>query len=171
MEKQRFDREYLDARKGNDSSNKYPDTRVIRAKLPKLEVRKFDGKPEQWQEFWDGFENSVHSNPNLSAIDKFSYLRGLVEEPAKTAIAGFALTSANYEAALELLKRRFGKKENIQKAHINELMKAAPVPSARDTAKLRKLHDTVETHHRGLQTLNVEPSTYYLFSHSRSSDY
>ena len=137
-----------------------PDTRVIRAKLPKLEVRKFDGKPEQWQEFWDGFENSVHSNPNLSAIDKFSYLRGLVEEPAKTAIAGFALTSANYEAALELLKRRFGKKENIQKAHINELMIVAPVQSARDTAKLRKLHDTVETHHRGLQALNVEPSTY-----------
>ena len=50
-----------------------PDTRVIRAKLPKLEVREFDGKPEQWQEFWDGFENSVHSNPNLSAIDKVRF--------------------------------------------------------------------------------------------------
>ena len=83
-----------------------------------------------------------------------------MEEPAKTAISGFALTSANYEAALGLLKRRFGKKENIQKAHINELMKVAPVPSAQDTAKLRKLHDIVETHHRGLQPLKVEPTTY-----------
>ena len=71
VEKQRFDREYLDERKGNDSSNKY--SRSLRAKLPKLEVRKFDGKPEQWQEFWDGFENSVHSNPNLSAIDKVRF--------------------------------------------------------------------------------------------------
>ena len=54
-------------------------TRVIGAKLQKLEVRKFNGRPEQWQESWDGFENSVHANPNLSEIVKFSNLRGLVE--------------------------------------------------------------------------------------------
>ena len=39
-------------------------TRVIREKLPKLEVSKFNGRPEEWQELWDGFENSVHANPN-----------------------------------------------------------------------------------------------------------
>ena len=123
----------------NESSSSTISSRVIRAKLPKLEVGKFNGRPEQWQEFWDGFDNSIHSNPNLSTIDKFSYLPGLVEEPAKTAIAGFALTSANYQAAIGLLKRRFGRKENLQKAHINELMKVAPVTSARDSVRLRKL--------------------------------
>ena len=60
--------------------------------------------------------DSIHWNPNLSTIDKFSYLLGFVEEPAKTAIAVFALTLANYEAPLDLLKRRFGRKENIQKS-------------------------------------------------------
>ena len=144
----------------NESSSSTNSSRVIRVKLPKLEVSKFNGRPEKWQEFWDGFDYSIHSNPNLSTIDKFSYLRGLVEEPAKTAIARFVLTLANYEAAIDLLKLRFGRKENIHKAHINELMKVAPVTSARNPVRLRKLYDTVETHHRGLKALGDEPNIY-----------
>ena len=33
-----------------------------RVKLPRLEVRKFSGKLEEWQEFWDSFESAIHSN-------------------------------------------------------------------------------------------------------------
>ena len=36
-----------------------------------------------------------------------NYLRGLVDEPAKSCIAGFALTSAKYKSAVEILKRVF----------------------------------------------------------------
>ena len=43
----------------------------MRAKLPKLEVRHFNTKVDEWQEFWDGYESSIHSNPNLSDVDKF----------------------------------------------------------------------------------------------------
>lgn len=39
-------------------------------------------------------------------------------------------------------------------------MNIAPVTSARDTSKLRKLHETIETHHRGLQALEVDPNIY-----------
>ena len=46
-------------------------TQVIRAKLPKLEVRKFNGRSEEWQEFWDGLENPFYANPTLSEIYKF----------------------------------------------------------------------------------------------------
>ena len=49
------------------------ETRVIRAKLPKLNVSEFDGKPEHWQEFWDGFESSIHSNPKLSCQPSISF--------------------------------------------------------------------------------------------------
>ena len=48
-------------------------------------------------------------------MDKFSCLRGLLLEPARSAITRFALTSANYEAAVELLKNRFGKKDRNPK--------------------------------------------------------
>ena len=40
----------------------------------------------------------------LEEIDKFSYLRGFLVEPAWSAIAAFALTSANYKTAITLNK-------------------------------------------------------------------
>ena len=66
------------------------------AKLPKLEVKKFSGKIQEWQEFWDSFKSAIDSNKSLSAVDKFAYLRSLIVEPARSTITGFALTSANY---------------------------------------------------------------------------
>ena len=49
-------------------------SKTARVKLPKLEVRKFVGKLEEWQEFWDSFESAIHLNDSLSKVDKFSYV-------------------------------------------------------------------------------------------------
>jgi len=46
-------------------------TQKVQVKLPKLEVKRFDGKIEEWQEFWDCYESSIHSNTTLSSVDKF----------------------------------------------------------------------------------------------------
>jgi hypothetical protein len=59
--------------------------------LPRLEVPKFSGKVHEWQEFWDGFSSAIDGNTQLSEVDKFSYLRGLLLEPARSTIQGFAL--------------------------------------------------------------------------------
>ena len=61
----------------------------VKAKLPKLEVKRFNGRLQDWQEFWDSFQSSIDRNENLSAVDKFSYLKSLVQEPARSTIAGF----------------------------------------------------------------------------------
>ena len=132
--------------------------KTARVKLPKLEVRKFVGKIEEWQEFWDSFESAIHLNDSLSKVDKFSYLRGLLVGPARSSIAGFALTSANYESAVELLKNRYGKKPAIQRAHVNELLNVQPVFNERDAQRLRGLYDFLETKHRALQALSYRGS-------------
>ena len=132
----------------------------VRVKLPKLEVKRFNGKIEEWQEFWDCYESSIHSNTALSSVDKFSYLRGLLGGAAKTAISGLALTTANYQVAIDLLKDRFGKAIVIERAHVNDLLNVSPVYHDKDTAGLRRLYDTIEVHHRGLRALNVDASTY-----------
>ena len=77
--------------------------------------------------------------------------------PARSAIAGFALTSANYEAATGLLKRRYGMKNAIQRAHINALLNFEPIYSERETHWLRQMYDFAETKH---QALGVEQDTY-----------
>ena len=35
-------------------------------KIPKLEVRKFDGKLGEWQKFWDSFQSAIDENDSLS---------------------------------------------------------------------------------------------------------
>ncbi|XP_020893196.1 uncharacterized protein LOC110232357 [Exaiptasia diaphana] len=132
----------------------------VHARLPKLEVKRFSGAICEWQEFWDSFESAVHSNDDLGDVDKFNYLRGLLQDSAKAAIAGFSLTSNNYKEAVELLKRRYGKKEVVQRAHMDGLLNAAPVFSDKDMARLRTFCDLVETHFRGLEALKMDSSTY-----------
>ena len=134
--------------------------KTIRAKLLKLEVRKFGGRLQEWQEFRDSFDSAVNQNEGLADVDKFAYLKSLLIEPARSAISRFALTSANYNEAIDLLKRRYGKKNAIQKAHIQELMNIKPVSNDRDTEKLRKLYDTCETNYRGLKALGVNETAY-----------
>ena len=41
-------------------------------RLPKFELKKF-GQILKWQEFWDTFEATIHRNPILQPIDKFTY--------------------------------------------------------------------------------------------------
>ena len=129
-------------------------------KLPKINIDRFNGKIEKWQEFWDCFSSAVDNNEQLSGVEKFSYLRGYLGGQAKAAISGFALTTANYVSAKEILKQRYGKTDVIQRNHIKELLRINPVQSDRDPTKLRALYDAVETHHRGLQALGVASETY-----------
>ena len=82
-----------------------PIKKTVRTKLPKLEVPKFNGKLREWQEFWDSYSSAIHQNDSLEEVDKFTYLRSFLTGQAKSAIAGFALTSANYGAAVELLTK------------------------------------------------------------------
>ncbi|XP_028417494.1 uncharacterized protein LOC114541898 [Dendronephthya gigantea] len=122
---------------GTSPEQATPESSTVRARLPKLEAKRFGGKIEEWQEFWDGFESAIHKNTGLSNVDKFNYLRSLLMGQAKAAIAGVSLTTANYEAAVQLLKKR-----------------------TRDSGRLRHLIDKIETHYRGLEALGVDEASY-----------
>ena len=128
--------------------------------MPKLELKRFSGRPQDWEEFWDGFVSAVHGNEELSTIDKFSYLRHYLEDSAKKVIMGFKLTENNYEAALDLLKQRFAKPSVIKRAHIRDLMNVQAVFNERSVFKMRELYDTVEMHFRGLEALGVDKDSY-----------
>ena len=89
-------------------------------RLPKLDLPHFDGDVLNWSTFWDSFESSIHFNATLTPIQKFSYLKAQLVGIAAQTVAGFALTHANYETAVALLKERFGHPQKI----INSYMKA-----------------------------------------------
>ena len=64
-----------------------------RVKLPKLTLNKFNGEMTSWAPFRDSYESSLHTNSGLFAVDKFVYLRFLLEDSAADAISGLTLTA------------------------------------------------------------------------------
>ncbi|GFR08000.1 uncharacterized protein TNCT_361341 [Trichonephila clavata] len=89
-------------------------------KLPKLTIQKFYGDSSTWLEFWGQFSNAIDNNPNLTHIDKFSYLKSLLGASAHNVVAGFSLSEENYKAAVELLKNRFGRHDLVVNAHMTK---------------------------------------------------
>ncbi|XP_037515398.1 uncharacterized protein LOC119391821 [Rhipicephalus sanguineus] len=68
---------------GNSASTVHAPTNVgnahIGPRLPRLEIKPFNGNIREWTAFWEQFEGTVHSNATLSETDKFHYLRNLPE--------------------------------------------------------------------------------------------
>ena len=86
---------------------------VIRPRLPKLTLPTYKGDVTRWTSFWDSYDSAIHSNTQLSTVDKFNYLHSLLEGPAARSIKGLTLTEANYESAIDLLRKQFGKPQKI----------------------------------------------------------
>ena len=112
-----------------DSSASYSQTnstvsalRSSKSRLPKITLAKFRGDVTQFRSFWDSFESTVHANTELTKIDKFNYLVSLLEGSASRAIAGLPITEENYDAAVDIINKRFGKPQQLISAHMDELL-------------------------------------------------
>ena len=127
---------------------------------PKITLKKFNGDITSWTSFWDSYESSIHLNSELTDIDKFNYLRSLLEHSALEAISGLTLLSANYEEAVAILKKRFGNKQNQITKHMEALLGLEAVTSPRDLKNLCQLYDAVESHVCCLKSLGVTSSSY-----------
>ncbi|XP_065058437.1 uncharacterized protein LOC135686180 [Rhopilema esculentum] len=75
-------------------------------------------------------------------------------------VTGMPMKDENYDIAVNLLKKRFGKQELIQQAHISHLLGLHPVYNDKAVSRLRNLHDEIETHYRGLEALGVNTSSF-----------
>ena len=107
----------------------------------------------------DSFNSAVHKNNNISKIHKFNYLNSLLEGTAALTIQGLTLTAANYDSAIELLKKRFGNTQQIISTHMEELLRL-PVCTGECAQPLRRLYDKLMVHIQGLSSLDIETTQY-----------
>ena len=131
-----------------------------KVRLPKLSLPHFNGDLMKWPTFWDSYDSAIHNNSELTDVDKFNYLRSLLERTALDAVAGLTLSAANYQEAVEILQKRFGNKPLIISKHMETLLSAEPVVSDQSLKELRQLYDRTESHLRSLKSLGVEPTSY-----------
>ena len=122
--------------KKQESKSEVKLKKVVKARLPKIQPKKFDGDPKNWLEFWDSLRGTIHENEDLSECNKFDYLKSFLEGTARSAVAGFTLTEVNYKEATKLLTYRFGREEDISRSHYEELMKLQPVFSDKDMNRI-----------------------------------
>ena len=132
----------------NGSKSKY-------AKLPKLVLKHFPGEPSPWLSFLNSYESSIHTNDDLSHVDKFNYLKTLLKVSAASTIAGLQISTSNYATAVQLLEQRFGNKQVRISSNNDSLLKITNLSYSADLTKLRQNNDKIETYIRGLQALNV----------------
>ena len=115
---------------------------------------KFHGEVTTWMGFWYSYKSAVHDNVNLSKIDKFNYLRSLLQGAASQAIQGLALSSDNYDSTVEILEQRFGKTQQIISAYMEEILKLQPCLTDCPSC-LQFLYDKLSVHVQGLSSLRV----------------
>ena len=145
-----------------ESNTEIEVTAVMKPKLPKITLPRFNGEITKFRAFWDRFQSAVDNNTSISPVDKFNYLHALVERLAARSIQGLQLTEGNYEAAKQILQERFGKMQQVISAHMEELLRL-PVCTGEKTSQLRHIYDKVQVNVRGLEALGVESEQYGSF--------
>ncbi|OXA43388.1 hypothetical protein Fcan01_21735 [Folsomia candida] len=132
----------------NSSTNS--STQQIR--LPKLDLKAFDGSILEWTSFRDLFTASIHSNTTISKGQKLTYLKSYLKgEPAKL-IQSMVLSDANYDIAWQQLHDRYQNDREILFAILRRFYNQ---PAANSSSSIRSLVDTSKECQRSLQILNL----------------
>lgn len=127
--------------------------KTTRVKIPMVELKKFIGMPTNWMNFWDVFDSAVHSNSELSDIDRFNYLQSLSKDAASEAISG--LSASNYIEDVAVLKKCFGNKQQVASKHMELLVLLEAVISTCGLKGLHHLYEKIEGQVRSPRSLGV----------------
>ena len=128
-------------------------------KLPKISLPRFNGEITKFSTFWQSFDCAVNQNPSVSPVEKFNYLLSLLDRQAFRALQGLEITGENYQPAVEILKSRFGNKQQIINDHMAALLRLQSHPNER-VANLRYILDSIIIHFRGLESLGMPSERY-----------
>jgi hypothetical protein len=90
-------------------------------KLPTVPLPMWEGKLENFLEFWGQFEDLVHSNPTLSGTQKFHYLKSCLKGEAKKLLTGATTGNMTYQMARDIPEKRFGQDDIIRNLFLHKL--------------------------------------------------
>ncbi|GBM86013.1 Glucose dehydrogenase [FAD, quinone] [Araneus ventricosus] len=134
--------------------------RGFNVKLPKLKIENFTGNPQEWTEFWNSFETTIHENNVLSKVEKLSCLKMYLSGKALNVVSGFELSSKNYDNCIKILKDRFGRKDVIISSYMNKIINIELERNSSNLNALRRLYDDLITSARNLDTMSVTSGSY-----------
>ena len=96
----------------------------------------------------------------MSEREKFDYLTGLLDGDVLKVTDNYRLDNRNYQAAINLLKERYGDTEKICCMHYQALLNIQPVYRDYDLKGIRKFYTEIQTNHRALLSLGKKHENY-----------
>lgn len=127
-------------------------------RLPKLELKQFDGNPLQWVSFINLFDSSVHKNASISNVAKFQYLLSVVSGEPSSLIKSLNITTANYLVAYQLLRERYHNTRRLITLHLNQIMDLPDISSG-SIRNLRNFINLYYEHSEALKALDCDVSS------------
>ncbi|GFV66024.1 uncharacterized protein TNCV_4086991 [Trichonephila clavipes] len=132
-------------------------------KLPKIELKEFNGEAKEYLTFWSQFQK-IHEDRGIAAEDKMQYLLQSMEpgSKAKRLVLSFPATAANYPKAIDQLKERFGREDLLVQIYVRDLLNLVMKNAATGRAKadLPLLYDELESKLRSLESLGKTQDKY-----------
>lgn len=139
-------------------------------RLPEIELRKFNGDPREWLNFWSQFEK-IHLDPNIDGRDKFQYLIQSTEPRSKPReiVESFPATADNYTKAVEHLQQRFGEESVLIQVYVRGILEL--IICDKKKMDLVSLYDKLQTKLSALESLGLTKNKYadFLFPLVESS--
>lgn len=132
---------------------------MLDLKVDKIKLPIFNGDLTSWLPFRDQFVDLIHTNPRFTPITKFIQLRGHLQGLALEAINGFKLSASNYDAAWQVLTRRYDKPDRIIDEYLKKLDNL-PVLTNPTTQSIIEMVNCANQVLRVLPTLGVDVSTW-----------
>ncbi|KAI5638994.1 pao retrotransposon peptidase domain-containing protein [Phthorimaea operculella] len=115
----------------------YPPKKSYR--LPKIELRKFDGNLKSWLGFWGQFRK-IDDDDGIDDDDKFQYLyqSTVPGSPARELVDSFPPSGANYKKAIEQLKERFARDDLLIEIYVPTAACLASAEAKKTSAEVKK---------------------------------
>ena len=148
LHQMKLDSEAVSAQKNKKNAG---NVSYIDAKLPKIEIARFDGSPLDWPRFWGQFIETVDKR-SVAPVNKFACLCGFLSPKVKTVIEGLTFTPEGYNRAKSILEERYGKNSEVIKAYVKLIMNL-PAINEINLEKIHKFNDQLIHAVQALQTL------------------
>lgn len=138
----------------SNTSNDSQSANTCHVRLPKIQLKTFNGDISQWIAFHNVFDVTINQNKSISDIDKFQYLLSCVQDEPFNLIKSLPLSNENYKIAYDTLMGRYHNPRVLKSLHINHII---DMPSCLETSAkmLRSFISQFREHSAALTSLDI----------------
>ncbi|XP_046810004.1 uncharacterized protein LOC124420590 [Lucilia cuprina] len=120
--------------------------------LPKITLPKFSGSYHDWRPFHDLFTSMIHSNSDLTAVEKFYYLKSSLSGEALQCISNLPVSSENFAPAWKILCTQYENTRMLINSHLDCIFEL-PRLQRKSSSELKNLLATVKESLGALEAL------------------